>query len=44
MYQIELRRRAQRVLNRLPKSDFQAAVEAFKELAQTPRPRDIEKV
>jgi mRNA interferase RelE/StbE len=44
MYQIELRRRAQRVLDRLPKSDFQAVVEAIKELAQTPRPRGVEKV
>jgi len=44
MYQIELRRRAQRVLDRLTKSDFQAVVEAIKELAQTPRPRGVEKV
>jgi len=44
MYQIELRRRAQRVLDRLPKSDFQAVIEAIKDLAQTPRPRGIEKV
>jgi mRNA interferase RelE/StbE len=44
MYQIELRRRAQCVLDRLPKSDFQAVVEAIKELAQTPRPRGVEKV
>ena len=44
MYQIELRRRAQRVLDRLSKSDFQAAVEAIKELAQVPRPRGVEKV
>ncbi len=44
MYQIELRRRAQRALDRLPKTDFQAVVEAVKELAQTPRPRGVEKV
>lgn len=44
MHQIELRRRAQRVLDRLPKSDFQAVVEAIKELALTPRPRGVEKV
>ncbi len=44
MHQIELRRRAQRVLDRLPKPDFQAVVEAIKELAQTPRPRGVEKV
>ena len=44
MYKIELRRRAQRALGRLPKTDFQAVVEAMKELAQTPRPRGVEKV
>jgi mRNA interferase RelE/StbE len=44
MYKIEIRRRAQRGLDKLPKSDFQAAVEAIKDLAQTPRPRGIEKV
>jgi len=44
MYRIELRRRAQRTLDRLPKADFQAVVEAMKELAQTPRPRGMEKV
>ena len=44
MHQIELRRRAQRVLDRLPKSDFQAVVGAIKELALTPRPRGVEKV
>jgi len=44
MYKIELRRRAQRALDKLPKTDFQAVVEAMKELAQTPRPRGVEKV
>lgn len=44
MYKIELRRRAQRALDRLPKTDFQTVVEALKELAQTPRPRGVEKV
>jgi len=44
MYKIELRRRAQRALDRLPKADFQAVVEAMTDLAQTPRPRGIEKV
>jgi mRNA interferase RelE/StbE len=44
MYQIELRRRAQRALDRLPESDFQAVIEAIKGLTQTPRPRGIEKV
>jgi len=44
MYKIELRRRAQRALDRLPESDFRAVVKAIKELARTPRPRGIEKV
>ena len=44
MYEIELRRRAQRALDRLPETDFQAVVEAIEELAQTPRPRGVEKV
>jgi len=44
MYQIELRSRAQRILDRLPKTDFRALIEAIKELAQTPRPRGVEKV
>ena len=44
MYKIELRRRAQRALDKLPEADFQAVVEAMKELAQTPRPRGVEKV
>lgn len=44
MYKIEVRRRAQRALDKLPKSDFQAVIEAIKDLAQTPRPRGIEKV
>ncbi len=44
MYKIELRRRAQRALDKLPKTDFRAIVEAIRELAQTPRPRGVEKV
>ncbi len=44
MYQIKLRRRAQRALDRLPKTDFNAVVEAIKELARTPKPRGVEKV
>jgi mRNA interferase RelE/StbE len=44
MYKIDVRRRAQRALDKLPKSDFQAVIEAIKGLAQTPRPRGIEKV
>ena len=44
MYQIELRRQAQRALDRLPRTDFQAVIEAIKGLARTPRPRGVEKV
>jgi len=44
MYKIELRRLAQKVLDKLPKNDFQAVLEATKELAQIPRPRGVEKV
>ncbi len=44
MYRIELRRLAQRALDKLPESDFQTVIEAIKGLAQTPRPRGIEKV
>ncbi len=44
MYKIEVRRRVQRALDKLPKSDFKADIEAIKDLAQTPRPRGIEKV
>jgi len=44
MYKVELRRRAQRTLDRLPQTDFEAVLEAVKQLAQTPRPRGMEKV
>jgi len=44
MYRIDVRRRAQRALDKLPESDFQAVIEAIRDLAQTPRPRGIEKV
>lgn len=44
MYQIELRRRAQRALDRLPKADFKAVIEAIKGLAGAPRPKGVEKV
>jgi mRNA interferase RelE/StbE len=44
MYRIELRRRAQRALDKLSESDFKAVIEAIKGLAQAPRPRGIEKV
>jgi mRNA interferase RelE/StbE len=44
MYQIELRRRVQRALDKLPKSDFEAVIQTIRGLAETPRPRGIEKV
>ena len=44
MYKVEVRRRAQRALERLPKADFQAVVRAMKDLEQTPRPRGAERV
>ncbi len=44
MYRVDLRRQVQKSLDKLPKSDFQAVVEAIKDLAQPPRPRGVEKV
>jgi mRNA interferase RelE/StbE len=44
MYRIELRRQAQKALDKLPKSDFQVVIEAIKDLGKTPRPKGIEKV
>ena len=44
MYKVEVRRRAQRALDKLPKADFQTVIVAIKDLAQAPRPRGIEKV
>ncbi len=44
MYKVELRRHAQRALDKLPKSDFQSVIGAIKGLTQMPRPRGIEKV
>ncbi len=44
MYKIELRRKAQRSLDRLPKDDFNAVIEAVKDLGNTPRPKGVEKI
>lgn len=44
MYKIDVRPRAQRSLDKLPESDFQAVIEAIRNLAEAPRPRGIEKV
>ncbi len=44
MHKIELRRKAQRALNRLPKNDFNAVLGTVKDLAKTPRPKGVEKI
>lgn len=44
MYQIELRRKAQKVLDKLPKADFEAIIEDIKSLEDNPRPKGIEKI
>ncbi len=44
MYKIELRRKAQRSLDRLPKGGFDAVLDAVKGLANSPRPKEVEKI
>ena len=44
MYDIELRRKAQRSLDRLPKDDFNAVLGTMKDLAHSPRPKGVEKI
>ena len=44
MYKIELRRQAQRSLDRLPRKDFHRVIEDIKQLAETPRPKGVEKI
>jgi mRNA interferase RelE/StbE len=44
MYRVEVRRQAQRALDKLPKSDFEAVVHSITDLTRMPRPRGIEKV
>ncbi len=44
MHKIELRRKAQRALDRLPKDDFNAVLGTVKDLANTPRPKGVEKI
>jgi mRNA interferase RelE/StbE len=44
LYRVDLRRQVKKALDNLPKSDFQSVIEVIKGLAQTPRPRGIEKV
>ncbi|MCJ7605792.1 MAG: type II toxin-antitoxin system RelE/ParE family toxin [Dehalococcoidales bacterium] len=44
MYRIELRRKAQRALEKLPGDDFSAIIADIRKLAETPRPRGVEKI
>ncbi len=44
MHKIELRRKAQRALDRLPKDDFNTVLGAVKDLANIPRPKGVEKI
>jgi mRNA interferase RelE/StbE len=44
MYRIELRRKAASALDKLPKRDFTAIIEAVKNLADLPRPKGVEKI
>ncbi len=43
-YEVALRRNAQRSLDRLPKRDFDAVLVAIKGLANSPRPKGVEKI
>ncbi len=44
MHKIELRRKAQQALDRLPGNDFEAVLGTLKGLANTPRPKGVEKI
>jgi mRNA interferase RelE/StbE len=44
MYKIELRRIAQRSLDKLPPRDFNSVLRTVKELADSPRPKGVEKI
>jgi mRNA interferase RelE/StbE len=44
MYDIEIRRKAQSSLDKLPAKDFCAIIDAIKNLANSPRPKGIEKI
>jgi len=44
MYDIELRRQAQRALDKLPKDDFGAVIGEIKKPVDSPRPRGVEKI
>ena len=44
MHKIELRRRAQRALDRLPENDFNAVLGTLQDLANMPGPKGVEKI
>lgn len=44
VYRVDLRRKPQRALDRLPDNDFDAVVKAVRELANSPRPKGVEKI
>jgi mRNA interferase RelE/StbE len=44
MYKIELRRKAQHTLDRLPEGDLNAIIGSVKSLAELSRPRGVEKI
>jgi mRNA interferase RelE/StbE len=44
MYRIELRRKVQRSLDKLPKHDFDAVLDTVKDLTNSPRPKGVEKI
>jgi len=44
MYRIELRRKVQRSLDKLPRRDFDAIIDTVKNLANSPRPKGVEKI
>jgi mRNA interferase RelE/StbE len=44
MYKIDIRRRAQRGLEKLSSNDFDAVIKAIANLSESPRPRGLEKI
>ncbi len=44
MYRIELRKKVQRSLDHLPKCDSDAIINVIKKLANSPRPKGVEKI
>ena len=44
MYRIELRRKVQLSIDKLPGRDFDAVIDKIKNLADSPRPRGVEKI